>query len=105
MSDAEQTPPEAEFVDRRDPSQENQSRRSIFGVPVTVTVSIGHARLSVSEVLELQPDAIVPLSSKIEDPVELTVDNKVIARGELVESGEGGLAIKITEIPEETPRG
>ena len=34
-----------------------------------MTVSIGQARLSVSEILELQPEAIVPLSSRIEDPV------------------------------------
>ena len=88
-------------VERRDPSSANQYRRSIFSVPVTVTVSIGQARLSVSEILELQPEAIVPLTSRIDDPVDLMIDNKVIAKGELVETEDGSLGVKITEIPEQ----
>lgn len=96
---------ETEFIDRRDPSQENQYRRSIFSVPVTATVSLGQVRLSVSEILELQPDAVVALTTRIEDPVDLTIDNKIIARGELVETEDGGLGLKITEIPEEATGG
>jgi flagellar motor switch protein FliN/FliY len=92
--------PKATDVERRDPSSANQHRRTIFSVPVTV--SIGQARLSVSEILELQPEAIVPLSSRIEDPVDLTIDNKIIAKGELVETEDGSLGVKITEIPEQS---
>ena len=40
--------PKPADVERRDPSTANQHRRTIFSVPVTVTVSIGQARLSVS---------------------------------------------------------
>lgn len=101
MANPEQTPEEPVVVERRDPSSQNKFRRSIFSVPVTVTISIGQMRLSVSEILELQAESIVPLTSRIDDPVDLIIDNKVIARGELVEAGEGGLAVKITEIPEE----
>ena len=87
--------------DRRDTSKENAYRRSIFGVPIPMTVSLGEVRISVSEVLGLAPDAVVPLSSKIEDLVDLKVDNRVIAKGELIETEEGGLAVKIIEIMEE----
>jgi flagellar motor switch protein FliN len=86
--------------DRRDASGRNAFRRSIYSVPVTVTVSIGQKRLSVSEILELQPESIVPLSSRIDDPVELSIDNRLIARGELVETGDGQIAVKIIEIIE-----
>ena len=89
-------------VERRDSSPANQHRRTIFSVPVTLTVSIGHARLSVSEILDLQPESIVPLSSRIEDPVDLTIDNKIIAKGELVETEDGSIGVKITEIPEQS---
>lgn len=89
------------LVERRDTSPSNAYRRTIFSVPVTVTVSLGKIRLSVSEILGLQPDSVVPLLSKIEDPVDLTIDDKIIARGELVETEEGGIGVKITEIPEE----
>ena len=87
--------------DRRDPSPENQFRRSIYGVPVTLTVSIGHKRMSVSEVLQLAPDSIVALNTKIDDPVTLMVDDKLIAKGELVETEDGGIGVKITEIVED----
>jgi flagellar motor switch protein FliN/FliY len=70
---------------------------------VTVTVSIGQKRLSVSEILELQPESIIPLSSRIDDPVDLTIENRLIARGELVETGDGQIAVKIIEIIERTP--
>ena len=91
--------------DRRETSVENRFRRSIYSVPVTVTVSIGQKRLSVSEILELGPESVIALSSRIEDPVSLTVDSKLIARGELIEIEEGGIGVKITEIVEEGEEG
>lgn len=100
MSNPEKAPAEPQVQDRREPSGRNSFRRSIYSVPVTLTVSIGQKRLSVAEILELQPESIVPLTARIEDPVDLTIDNKLIAKGELVETGDGGIAVKIIEIVE-----
>lgn len=100
------TPEKAPFdpaEDRRDASGRNAFRRSIYSVPVTVTISIGSKRLSVSEILELQPESIVPLTSRIDDPVDLTIDNRLIAKGELVDMGDGQIAVKIIEIIEREP--
>lgn len=97
----EQTYVEGVDADRRDPSASNSYRRSIFSVPVTVTVSIGQQRMSVSELLALRAESIVPLTAHIDDPVDLIVEDKVIAKGELIETDEGSLAIKITEIQEQ----
>jgi flagellar motor switch protein FliN/FliY len=91
-------------VERRDPSRSNLFKRSIFGVPVWLTVSVGRQRISVSDLLELREESIIPLTAKIDDPVELSVDSKIIARGELIETEQGDIAVKITEIlsqPEE----
>ncbi|WP_084420377.1 FliM/FliN family flagellar motor switch protein [Henriciella litoralis] len=101
MANPEAAPKPNETEDRRDQSPVNQFRRSIYGVPVTVTVSIGQKRLSVSEVLALTPDSVIALTSRIEDPVSLMVDDKLIARGELIENEDGGLGVKITEIAED----
>ena len=87
-------------MNRRDPAPENKYRRSIYDLPVTVTVSLGQRRMAVAELLELGPESVVSLNSKIEDPVDLVVEDRVIAKGELVEDGEGGIAVKITEIQE-----
>lgn len=103
MANPEKAPAESAIDDRRDSSGRNAFKRSIYSVPVTVTVSIGSKRLSVSEILELQPESIVALTSKIDDPVDLCIDNKLIAKGELVETGDGTIAVKIIEIIERTP--
>lgn len=100
MSEDGKDPQEAPAQDRRNRSAENAHHRSIFGVPVVVTVSIGQQRMSVSSLLELAEGSVVTLSSRIEDPINLLVDDKLIARGELIETETGGLAVKITEIGE-----
>ncbi len=100
MAIPEKAPTEAVAEERRDTSGRNAFKRSIYSVPVTLTVSIGSKRLSVSEVLELQPESIIALSSKIDDPVDLCIDNKLIAKGELVETADGSIAVKIIEILE-----
>ena len=100
MATPEKAMPEFETQDRRDPSGRNAYRRSIYSVPVTVTVSIGQKRMSVQEILELQPDSVIALTSKVEDPVDLYIDDKLIAKGELVETDDGQIAVKIVEIVE-----
>jgi len=102
MVNPENSQPEPEVSERRDESNANSYKRSIFGVPVTVTISIGKTRLSVSEILDLKPESIVPLASRIDDPVDLIIDNTVIAKAELVETDAGALAVKILEIMEQT---
>lgn len=84
--------------DRRSRLPDNQYKRSIYEVPLTVTVSIGQRQMSVSELLELTEDAVVPLTARIDDPVDLVVDDRVIARGELIETEDGLIAVKLTEI-------
>lgn len=70
-------------------------------VPVDVTVSVGRARPRIADLLKLERHAVLPLDRKVEDPVELFVGDKLIARGELIEQeGEqaGQLAVRLTEI-------
>jgi flagellar motor switch protein FliN/FliY len=85
-------------IERRDRSDANTFKRSIYGVPVVVTVSVGQKTMSVAELLKISEETIIPLTSRIEDPVDITINNKVIARGELIEDEDGGLAVKITEV-------
>lgn len=101
MATPEKVSQDGELIDTSEATQVQKAQRSIYSVPVTITVSLGRMRLKVSEVLDLRQDSIVPLEARLEDPVDLTIDGKVIARGDLVETEEGGLAVRITEIPEE----
>lgn len=73
-----------------------------FGqVPVEITISVGRARPAVRDLLRLRRDAILPLDRRVEDPVDLYVGDRLIARGELIEGeGEaaGMLAVRVTEV-------
>ena len=88
-------------AERRSITPENQFRRSIYGLPVNVIVSIGQKKLSVAELLQLKPDTIIPLTAKIEDPIELVVEDRVIAHGELIELDDGGIGVRLTQIEEQ----
>lgn len=70
-------------------------------VPIEITVSVGKARPLVRDLMHLGADAILALDRRIEDPVELYIGDRLIARGELHElEGEqaGQLAVKLTEV-------
>ncbi|MEM1274926.1 MAG: FliM/FliN family flagellar motor switch protein [Pseudomonadota bacterium] len=71
-----------------------------MGVPIEVVVCVGKARPLLSDLVNLRRDSILSLDSKIEDPVEVMVGDKVIARGELQELDEqtGQLGLRLTEV-------
>jgi flagellar motor switch protein FliN/FliY len=76
-------------------------------VPIEIRVSVGHARPKIRELLELGHDSVLPLDRRIEDPVDLYVGDLLIARGALEETdgdGEGGLAVRLTEVIDPTVR-
>lgn len=70
-------------------------------VPVEITISVGKARLPISELLKLGENSVLQLDRRVDDPVELRIGEKVIARGQLeeVEGGvEGQMAVRLTEL-------
>ncbi len=91
---------EAPVLERRDGGDDNMLKRAIFSVPIDVTVSVGAARPLIGELLEMKRNHLLPLDTAIDDPVELRVKDRVIARGELTEmpEKEGQLAIRLTEV-------
>lgn len=83
----------------------DQSNAALRAVPIEVTIVVGRARPSVRELLALDENAVLPLDRKIDDPVEVFVGDRLIARGELqeAEGGEPGqLAIRLTEVAQIT---
>ncbi len=73
---------------------------AFMGVPIEVTISVGKARPLVSELVELRRDSVLTLDSSIDDPVELYIGDRLIARGELQELGDdsGRLGVRLTEV-------
>ncbi|MDD2763095.1 MAG: flagellar motor switch protein FliN [Opitutaceae bacterium] len=69
----------------------------VLDVKVKVTVQLGSCQLSMREVLELAPGAVVQLNQHASDPVGLYVNDKLVAYGEVVVV-EDNFGIKITEL-------
>lgn len=70
-------------------------------VPIEITISVGRARPVVRDLLRLTRDSVLPLDRRVDDPVELYVGDRLIARGELTElEGEqsGQLAVRLTDV-------
>jgi flagellar motor switch protein FliN len=70
-------------------------------VPIEVIISVGRARPLVRDLLRLSKDAVLQLDRRVDDPVELYVGDRLIARGELTElegDNAGQLAVRLTEV-------
>lgn len=70
-------------------------------VPIVIRVTVGHARPTVRDLLALAPDSVLALDKTIDDPVDLYVGDRLIARGQLEElDGDqaGQLAVRLTEV-------
>jgi len=79
------------------PSAQPSSIDLLRDVPLTVNVELGRTRKLVKEILKLNIGSIIPLDKEAGEPVDILVNNKVIAKGEVVEI-EGNYGVRITEL-------
>lgn len=82
------------------PQNETDSARpieAVYDVPVVVSAVLGSAKMPVSDLLKLTRGSIVELERHIGDPVDIYVNNRLIAKGEVV-SVDDKLAITMTEV-------
>jgi flagellar motor switch protein FliN/FliY len=73
---------------------------TILRIPVVVQVVLGTASMPVANLMKLGRGAIVPLDHRIGDPVDVVVNGRVIARGEVVvlEEDNSRFGVSLTEI-------
>ena len=69
----------------------------IMDVPVQISVELGSCRMPMREVLRLQVGSVIQLDKIADAPVDIFVNRKLIAKGEVVVV-EDRFGIKITEI-------
>lgn len=70
---------------------------AVFDVPVKVSAVLGITSLSVSQLLKLGPGSVVELDRKVGEAIDIYVNNRLVARGEVVLLEEK-LGITMTEI-------
>jgi flagellar motor switch protein FliN/FliY len=70
---------------------------SVNDIPIRVSAVLGRARMSVADLAALCDGSIVELDRKVGEPIDLYVNDRLIARGELVML-DGVLGVTMTEI-------
>ena len=76
----------------------------VIDVPLAVTLRFGQRQMTLREVLELNTGSLVELDRQVEDPVDLMLGERVIARGEVVII-DGNYGIRVTEVLETSTTG
>ena len=71
----------------------------VMDVELNVTLRFGQRQMPLREVLELASGSVVELDRMVDEPVELLLDGKLIARGEAVVV-DGNYGLRVTEIPQ-----
>jgi flagellar motor switch protein FliN/FliY len=70
---------------------------AVFDVPVKVSAVLGRARMDVAELLQLGPGAVLELDRKVGEAIDIYVNDRLVARGEVV-LVEEKLGVTMTEI-------
>ncbi len=71
----------------------------LLDVTVPLTVELGHSVMKIEDVLQLSPGSVIDLDRNADEPVDLKINGKLVARGEIVVVGNC-FGIRVSEILE-----
>jgi flagellar motor switch protein FliN len=73
---------------------------TIMRIPVVVQVVLGSATMPVASLVKLGRGAVIPLDHRVGEPVDVVVNGRIVARGEMVvvEDDESRFGVSLTEI-------
>ncbi|OCS87684.1 flagellar motor switch phosphatase FliY [Caryophanon tenue] len=84
-------------------ANETQNLNMLLDIPLQVTVELGRTKRSVKEILELTSGSIIELDKLAGEPVDILVNSRLIAKGEVVVIDEN-FGVRITDIVSQTDR-
>jgi flagellar motor switch protein FliN/FliY len=85
---------EAQDLDEQD---ETKSLDLILDIPLTVTVELGRSKMLINDLLQLGQGSVIELTKMVGEPLEVLVNQKLVARGEVVVVNEK-FGIRLTDI-------
>ena len=71
---------------------------AVYDIPVTVSAVLGRSTMQVSQLLKLGRGAVVELDRKLGEAIDIYVNNRLVARGEVVMVADNRLGVTMTEI-------
>lgn len=75
----------------------------LLDIPLRLTVEVGRAKLMIKELLNFDLNSIVELRKKIGAPMDVRINDKLVAKGEIIVQNEK-FGLKLTEILDEQER-
>ncbi|MEI7669525.1 MAG: flagellar motor switch protein FliN [Pseudomonadota bacterium] len=75
----------------------NVTLEAVYDIPVQISVVLGKASMQVSQLLKLGRGAVIELDRKVGEAIDIYVNNRLIARGEVVVV-EDRIGVTMTEI-------
>ncbi len=75
----------------------NLSLEAVYDVPVNISVVLGKTTMQVNQLLKLGRGAVIELDRKVGEPIDILVNNRLVARGEIVVV-EDRIGVTMTEI-------
>ena len=98
------TPPTGDGESLLDQKQEDENilhsttdLEAVYEIPVQVSAVLGRSTMQVNQILKLGRGAVVQLDRKVGEPIDIYVNNRLVARGEVVIQDER-LGVTMTEI-------
>lgn len=81
-------------------ADETANLDAILRIPVNIQVVLGTATMQVANLMKLRRGAVVPLDHRVGEPVDVVVNGRVVARGEVVvvEDDNSRFGVSLTEI-------
>ncbi len=80
------------------PARTARDLEAVYDIPVTVSAVLGRSTMQVSQLLKLGRGAVVELDRKLGEAIDVYVNNRLVARGEVVMVDDTRLGITMTEI-------
>jgi flagellar motor switch protein FliN/FliY len=93
-------PPDAAPPQGGDASTPRSGRdlEAVYDIPVQVSAVLGKSTMQVSQLLKLGRGAVVELDRKLGEAIDIYVNNRLVARGEVVMVDDNRLGVTMTEI-------
>jgi flagellar motor switch protein FliN/FliY len=76
----------------------NADLEAIYDIPVAVSALLGRATMQVSQLLKLGRGAVIELDRRLGEAIDIYVNNRLVARGEVVLVDDNRLGVTLTEI-------
>ncbi|MDZ5761290.1 FliM/FliN family flagellar motor switch protein [Lyticum sinuosum] len=84
-------------IDKTDKKEGSFPLKAVYNIPLEVNIVLGSRKMSVAQVLDIKPNSIIELDRKENEPVEIHINGRCVAYGEVIIVGDK-IGVTITSI-------